>query len=90
MFAIFCILCGAVSQSVFSCSHAKAVESIVLANTGNPEKMADDMKKLKDDEQHQFVFSKLFKQVDPPEDLKIQRDPKPVDEPITPAEGGSE
>lgn len=81
MFAIVCILCGAVSQSVFSCGHAKAVEEIVSSSNGDKEIIAAEMAKLKEDETHQFVFSKLFKQVDPPEDLKIEREKKPAETP---------
>ena len=77
MFAITCILCGVVWQSIFSYGHAKKVTDIVNAGTGNKAKIAADIKQLKADEQHQFVFSKLFKQVDPPEDLKVEREKKP-------------
>ncbi len=80
VFAIMCILCGAVSQSVFSCGHARAVEEIVSSSNGDQTIIAEELKKLKDAEKHQFVFSKLFRTMDPPEDLKIERDPKPADE----------
>ena len=77
MFAILCILCGVVSQSIFSWNHAKNVTDIVNSSGGDKAVIADKIKHLKEDEQHQFVFSKLFKQIDPPDDLKVQRDPAP-------------
>ena len=89
MFAITCILCGAVSQSIFSWGHAKNVTEIVNAGAGNKDKVKADLAELKKAEEHQIVFSKFFKHVDPPEDLKIPRDPKPKDDPSTLIGGGS-
>jgi hypothetical protein len=86
MFAITCILCGAVSQSVFSCGHAKAVAEIVDSSNGDKAIVAAEMKKLADAEKHQFVFSKLFRPSDPPEDLKVDR-PKKEDDAASPLVG---
>lgn len=80
MFAITCILCGVVSQSLYSLTHAKRVEEIVNLAGGDKDKIAAGMTQLREDEKHQFVFSKLFKQVDPPETEKVEREKKPVDE----------
>ena len=89
LFAITCILCGAVSQSIFSYGHAKNVTEIVNAGAGNKAKVKADLADLKKAEEHQIVFSKFFKHADPPEDLKIPRDPKPKEDPATLIGGGS-
>lgn len=80
LLAITCILAGVVSQSIFSLGHAKRVTEIVNAGGSNAEKIAADLKTLKDDEKHQFVFTKLFRSGELPEDLKVERDPKPAEE----------
>jgi hypothetical protein len=80
MFAIACILCGVVSQSIFAFMHARRVEDIVNSAGGDKDKIKAGMAQLKEDESHQFVVSKFFKQVDPPEDLKVDREKKPADE----------
>ena len=80
LFAIACILCGVVSQSMYSCGHAKKITDIVNSGAGNKDKIKADLANLKKDEEHQFVFSKLFKHVDPPDEVKIPRDPKPKDD----------
>ncbi len=91
VFAITCILCGAVSQSMFSCSHARGVEAAVQASSGNADAKKKNLADLKESETHSFVFSKLFKTNDPPEDLKIDRQPNPDAAPAaaTNAPGGS-
>lgn len=92
MFAITCILCGAVSQSVFSCGHAGRVRELQQTSGGDKEKFAEGMKKIKEDEKGVWTVSKMFRTDDPPEDMKIDR-PK---QEVTPApdanapDGGSQ
>jgi hypothetical protein len=80
MFAITCILAGVISQSIFSCGHAKQVTEIVNSGASDKEKISADLKTLKEQETHQIVFSKFFRPQDPPEDLKIDRDKKEPDD----------
>lgn len=86
LFAITCILCGAVSQSIFSCNHAKRVEEVVNAAGGDKDKIKEGIANVRKDEESAFAFSKLFKPKDVPEDLKIDRPANP-DAPAAPAPG---
>lgn len=90
VFAIACILAGAVSESIYQNAHARRVEAAVAAAAGNPDALKANMKDVKDADRQSFSFRKLFKPNDPPEDLKIDRPANP-DAPATnaPAEGGS-
>lgn len=92
LFAIGCILAGAVSQSVFSCGHARGVEAAVAQANGDADKQKENIANLKKDEKAQAVFSHLFRPDDVPEDLKVDRPANP-DAPAAatnaPADGGS-
>jgi len=85
LFAITCILCGAVSQSIFSCNHAKKVQEVIAASGGDKAKITEGIANVKKEEKSAFAFSKLFRPGDVPEDIKIDRPVNP-DAPATPAE----
>ncbi|MBI1333728.1 MAG: hypothetical protein GC165_12710 [Armatimonadetes bacterium] len=70
VFAIGCILCGALSQSIVSCGHAKNVENAVAQAAGSEDAKKANLAKVKEDEKKVFAFSKLFRPDDVPDDVK--------------------